>query len=146
MLSRERILQSLETSIESKYEKIGELSTLCEKHDLASHPNADSCPCQAELYWEIDRLDESLFRLKVLKISVVKWYTWYIRSSTKSPGFPKESIRVWSQTPPITAWQKYGVAHRNGRVDPTNHGAYEYFKHSNSVLFRPAASVTAQGF
>lgn len=37
--------------------------------------------------------------------------------STLNLGFPRESIEVWQSTAqPVTAWQKYGVAQRNGEA------------------------------
>src|SRR4051812_40828879 len=104
MLGRQRIIKSLETSVKETLDKIDELSK-CEKHDLRSHPEADACPCQAELYWKLDLLDESIYRLTTLKHFIIRWYTWYIRCSTTSSRFPRESIEVWTQTAqPIAAW------------------------------------------
>jgi len=113
MFPRKLIIQSLEASISKTIEKIEELTTACQKHDLRSRPEADACPCQAELYWKLDRLDESIYRLKKLNHSVGRWYPWYLQSSSKNPTFPKASIQAWSQTgQPIAAWQKYGVAQK----------------------------------
>lgn len=141
MPTRQSVIRSLEDSIEKIIERIGELSILCDKHDLGSHPEADACPCQAELYWKLDRLDESIYRLKMLKHTIIRWYIWYIRSSTNRAGFPHESIQAWTQTAaPIAAWQKYGVAQRNGGAPVNHRRGFIYYKNGLEISTRPAAS------
>lgn len=145
MRTRQSVIRALEDSIERITERIGELSISCDKHNLQSHPEADACPCQAKLYWKLDRLDESVYRLKVLKHTIRSWRIWYIRSSTRMPGFPRESIRVWTQTgAPIAAWQKYGVAQRNGEVSVNHHRGFIYCKNGLESSTRPAASTGIQ--
>ena len=141
MPARQKVIQSLETSIKETSDKIDELSILCEKHNPTSHPEADACPCQAELYWKLDVLDESIYRLSILGHSLIRWCAWYIRCSTMNPGFPRESIDVWTQAAqPIAAWQKYGVAQRNGEVATNARRAYIYYQNSREKSTRPAAS------
>lgn len=138
---RQKIIQSLETSIKETLDKIDELSILCEKHDLRERPEADACPCQAELCWKLDLLDESIYRLTTLKHLMIRWCAWYIRCSTARPEFPRESIDVWTQTEqPTAAWEKYGVARRNGEASANDRRAYIYYKNSRKVSARPAAS------
>ena len=138
---RERIIQLLETSIKETIDKIEELTILCEKHDLRDHPEADACPCQAELFWKLDVLDESVYRLTTLEHTIIRWCIWYDLCSITSPGFPRESIDVWTQTEqPIAAWQKYGVAKRNGEVSVNDRRGYVYYKNSREDSARPAAS------
>lgn len=73
MPARERIIQLLETFIKETLDKIEELTDFCEKHDLRDDPEADACPCQAELIWKLDVLDESVHRLKTLEHSIIRW-------------------------------------------------------------------------
>ena len=141
---RNVIVRSLETSITKTYDRIGHLSEFCPEHNLRDHPQADACPCQVELFFKLDRLDEAIHRLKDLKHWVVRWWVWYIRSSTRSFGFPKESILVWSQTgQPIAAWQKYSIAQRNGEVEPRNRRAYIYYKGGREISARSAAATNS---
>lgn len=136
MSLKTRIITGLETSIIKHKQRVEELTTSCRKHTLPY--DSDACPCQGELFWKLDRLDESIYRLKILRHSVLRWYLWYLWSSTKSPWFPEESIRVWNQTgQPIAAWQKYGVAQWNGE-------AFIYYKGSREVSERPAAARSSE--
>ena len=140
MYPKDKIIQHLQTSIFQAHDDIERLSTSCDQHDLASRPAADACPCQAKLYWQLDRLDESIYRLKTKNTSVPHWWSWYLWSSTKSPRFPKESVTGWSQSgQPMAAWQKYGVAQRNGRVEPGHQRAYVYYQNGREHGSRPAA-------
>lgn len=141
---RTYIIGRLERRIDATTEKIGELTTSCQKHDMSRYPEADACPCQAKEYWNLDRLDESVHRLKNLDHSVCRWFIWYIWSSTKNPRFPQESIQVWSQTQPVAAWQKFGVAQRNGEVSPSNRRGYIYYVNSREVSSRPAAATNSE--
>jgi len=139
MSPRTFIISRLETSICKTQQRIEDLTVSCEKHSLPY--DADACPCQGELFWKLDRLDESVHRLKTLRHSVFRWYLWYIWSSTKSPWFPEESIQVWQQVgQPTAAWQKYGVAQRNGDVTYDNGRAFIYLKGSREVSTRAAAA------
>jgi len=133
MWPKNKVIRFLQESIYQAQAQDKLESPCTKKHDLASPPEADSCPCRAELYWQQDRLDESLYRLITQKHSVARWWRWYLWSSTTNPRFPRQSIEWWSQTDqPIAAWQKYGVAQKNGDV-------YIYYKHGREHKLRPAA-------
>ena len=140
MLSiKEKTLAWLEAST---VRKLSECEKQCEIHDLRDHPDADACPCQVKLIWESQRLDESIYRLKIRQHSVLRWYIWYLRSSTKSFGFPKESIESWSQVAqPIAAWQKYGVPQRNPEVAIDHPLGFIYYKREREASSRPAIAT-----
>lgn len=139
------VQKSCHSWLENKIIKTDDSISPCRKHDLAQHPTADACPCHARLYWQLDRLDESVYRLKVQKCSVSRWSAWYLRSSAKHPGFPRESVDCWTQTgQPLAAWQKYGVAQRNGQRSPEDGRAYLYCKNSREVRSRRAAASNSQ--
>lgn len=139
MYLKNQVIKHLTDSIDETYQKIGKLSKRCNKHNLVNHPEADACPCQVKLYWQLDRLDESIHRLKT-KDSVVQWGLWYLRSSSKNPGFPKKSITGWSQSgQPIAAWEKYEVAQRNSQAGQNSQRAYTYDKNGREHSSRPAA-------
>lgn len=145
MWCRKASVTMLEKSISQTSDRVQDLTTSCRKHDLSQHPTADACPCQVKLIWELDRLDESIHRLKVQKCSVGRWFAWYLWSSSKNPGFPKESIDCWKQTEqPRTAWQKYGVAKRNGTSERNSNRGYLYYKNGRVVGGRPAAAPSGE--
>lgn len=139
MWPRSAVIKQLQQSIFKVDDEIDRLSEPCKKHDLANHPEADACPCVAKLFWQRDRLDESIERLKSQGHSVARWILWYIWSSPKVLGFPKESINGWSQIQPIAAWQKYGIAMRNSEADQRGQRGYVYYKDGREVRTRPAA-------
>jgi hypothetical protein len=142
MAAKRRIISRLETRICTTQQRIEDL-TNCPKHRLPSHANA--CPCQGELYWELDRLDESIYRLTTLEHSTFRWLLWYVWSSTNTPWFPGESTRSWSQTShSIAAWQKYGVGQRNGDAACSDRRAFIYYQNSRKVSGRPAAAMSTQ--
>ena len=140
MLSvKEKTLAWLEATAIRKLDKCG---MPCEMHNLRDYPDADACPCHVKLIWESNRLDESIHRLKIRQHSILRWYIWFLRSSTKSFGFPKESIDFGSQVgQPIAAWQKYGVPQRNSVVATNHPRGFIYYKREREVSARPAIST-----
>lgn len=139
------IVRRLETSIIKTNNKVDRLSEHCPKHNIDDHSHADACPCQAELFWKLDRLDESIYRLTAQRQWVLYWWIWYIRSSPRWSGFPKESVRCWSQTDqPIAAWEKYSTPKRNGEVSPNHQRAYIYYRGSRERSTRPVAAINSE--
>ena len=70
MSLKKYIIQSLEASIPKIINEVEDLTGSCPNHDLDSRPSADAYPYQGKLYWKLDRLNESIYRLGVLKHSV----------------------------------------------------------------------------
>lgn len=136
---RDAIIRHLETEITRTNEKIEP----CPKHEASMPSDADACPCHGKAFWNLDRLDESVHRLRDRRCSVFWWYIWYLSSSTKTPWFPKESIECWSQVgQPIAAWQRFGVAKRNPDESTRHRRGYIYYKNSREVSTRQAAAAT----
>jgi hypothetical protein len=139
------ILPRLEASIAKTSDRISHLAVYCKRHEEYEDPEADACPCQVRLYWKLDRLDESIHRLKNKRQWALRWWIWYIRSSPRCPGFPKQSIDCWSQTnQPIAAWEKYSVPRRNSSASRDEARAYIYYANSRERSTRPVAAMNSE--
>lgn len=70
---------------------------------------------------------------------VSRWRAWYARISMRNPGFPRESIDVWTT---YCCMAKYRVAMRNPDliIPINNYRGLVYHRNLRRYLYRPAAS------
>lgn len=124
---RERQKGKLVQRILQAFDEIQTLSEQCSKHPREYWPKgADGCPCINRLDWVIARADEAIYLLGS-GYSLIKWSTWYFRSSTVNPFFPRKQLDTYSVPNSIKAMtNRYRIARRRSKLKHEDARCYIY--------------------